>query len=106
MKGGVAGCVHAKTCIAVDLYSGATPNDGVPDMTVISEIDEYGINTNLKVRYKQGRIYVSVSIVVRSTIDSRGADKPEINLDVLFFNSDLHWYHSRGCQSLPPAGYI
>ena len=45
--------------VVVLLGSGATPNDGVPDMTVISEIDEYGINTNLKVRYKQGRIYVS-----------------------------------------------
>lgn len=28
-------------------------------MTVISEIDEYGINTNLKVRFKNQRIYVS-----------------------------------------------
>lgn len=28
-------------------------------MTVISEIDEYGINTNLKVRYRQDKIYVS-----------------------------------------------
>ena len=44
--------------------SGATPNDGVPDMTVISEIDEYGINTNLKVRYKQGRIYVSLNLSI------------------------------------------
>ena len=32
-------------------------------MTVISEIDEYGINTNLKVRYKQERIYVSLDLV-------------------------------------------
>lgn len=39
--------------------TGASPKDGVPDMTVISEIDEYGINTNLKVRYKQDKIYVS-----------------------------------------------
>ncbi len=39
--------------------AGARPQDGVPDMTVISEIDEYGINTNLKVRFHQGRIYVS-----------------------------------------------
>lgn len=28
-------------------------------MTVISEIDEYGINTNIKVRYLTDRIYVS-----------------------------------------------
>jgi myosin-7 len=36
---------------------GARPEDGVPDMTVISDIDEFGINTNLKTRYKHGRIY-------------------------------------------------
>ena len=49
--------------------SGATPNDGVPDMTVISEIDEYGINTNLKVRYKQGRIYVSLNLSISLLFD-------------------------------------
>ena len=46
--------MHNLLCVA-----GATPNDGVPDMTVISEIDEYGINTNIKVRYLRDRIYVS-----------------------------------------------
>lgn len=30
-------------------------------MTVISEIDEYGINTNLKVRYEKDLIYVSAT---------------------------------------------
>ena len=39
--------------------AGASPKDGVPDMTVISEIDEYGINENLRVRYNRERIYVS-----------------------------------------------
>ena len=29
-------------------------------MTVISDIDEFGINTNLKVRYEREQIYVSV----------------------------------------------
>ena len=47
------------------LVAGATPQDGVPDMTVISEIDEYGINTNLKVRYQSDRIYVSSDGSVR-----------------------------------------
>ena len=45
----------------VILYSGAKPSDGVPDMTAISEIDEYGINENLRVRYRQDKIYVSLS---------------------------------------------
>lgn len=42
-------------------FAGATPEDGVPDMTVISDIDEYGINTNLKVRYGKDLIYVSAT---------------------------------------------
>lgn len=63
-KGGVARFLHARlaslsTIQSSPFLTGARPEDGVPDMTVISEIDEYGINTNLKVRYRQGRIYVS-----------------------------------------------
>ena len=30
---------------------------GVPDMTVISDIDEHGINENLEVRYGRNQIY-------------------------------------------------
>ena len=41
------------------ISEGARPSDGVPDMTIISDIDEHGINTNLKVRYELDRIYVS-----------------------------------------------
>lgn len=41
-------------------FIGARPEDGVPDMTVISEIDEFGINTNLKTRYRHNKIYVSL----------------------------------------------
>lgn len=36
-----------------------TAQDGVQDMTVLSNIDEHGINTNLRVRYESDRIYVS-----------------------------------------------
>lgn len=47
------------------LYStgrlGSTPDKGVPDMTSISDIDEIGINHNLKVRYSRDEIYVSFS---------------------------------------------
>lgn len=39
---------------------GSTAADkGVPDMTCISNIDELGINRNLKVRYERDEIYVS-----------------------------------------------
>uniref|UniRef100_A0A182KE10 Uncharacterized protein n=1 Tax=Anopheles christyi TaxID=43041 RepID=A0A182KE10_9DIPT len=40
---------------------GSTPDKGVPDMTCISDIDENGINRNLKVRYERDQIYVSFS---------------------------------------------
>lgn len=36
---------------------------GVPDMTVISDIDEHGINRNLQKRYKLNKIYVSIKPV-------------------------------------------
>ncbi|XP_055613546.1 myosin-I heavy chain [Uranotaenia lowii] len=36
---------------------GSTPDKGVPDMTCISDIDENGINRNLKVRYERDQIY-------------------------------------------------
>ena len=39
--------------------SGSRPGDGVPDMTIISDIDEHGINKNLQVRYDKDNIYVS-----------------------------------------------
>lgn len=41
------------------LISGSSSEAGVPDMTVISDIDENGINRNLKVRYDRNQIYVS-----------------------------------------------
>ena len=40
--------------------SGFRPEDGVPDMTVISDINEVGINSNLRVRYNRDQVYVSL----------------------------------------------
>lgn len=37
-----------------------TPDKGVSDMTSIPDIDETGINRNLKVRYEKDDIYVSI----------------------------------------------
>ena len=37
-----------------------TPDKGVSDMTSIPDIDETGINRNLKVRYERDEIYVSI----------------------------------------------
>ncbi|CAD7083788.1 unnamed protein product [Hermetia illucens] len=36
---------------------GSTPDKGVADMTAISDIDENGINRNLKIRYQEDKIY-------------------------------------------------
>jgi hypothetical protein len=41
---------------------GTSPEAGVPDMTVISDIDELGINKNLLVRYGRDQIYVSFTL--------------------------------------------
>eukprot|EP00118_Oscarella_pearsei_P025077 m.307450 g.307450 ORF g.307450 m.307450 type:complete len:2013 (+) comp42307_c0_seq1:102-6140(+) len=43
---------------------GAKPTDGVPDMTVISDIDVNGINVNLRVRYKHDRIYTYTGTIL------------------------------------------
>lgn len=40
-------------------FPGSSPESGVPDMTIISDIDETGINRNLQVRYDRDQIYVS-----------------------------------------------
>lgn len=39
-----------------------TPDKGVSDMTSIPDIDETGINRNLKVRYERDEIYVSIIV--------------------------------------------
>lgn len=39
--------------------SGCRPENGVPDLTSISNIDDKGINLNLLTRYKRDEIYVS-----------------------------------------------
>jgi len=46
---------------------GTSPEAGVPDMTVISDIDELGINRNLQVRYDRDQIYVSFSYMSVAT---------------------------------------
>lgn len=58
-------------------------------MTVISEIDEYGINTNLKVRYKRDSIYVSCTIC------------KSIVLKVPHTSADLHRDNTGSGQSIP-----
>lgn len=42
-------------------HLGCSPDKDVADMTAISDIDEIGINHNLKLRYNRDQIYVSFS---------------------------------------------
>ena len=44
--------------------SGYLPEDGVEDMTILTNIDEHGININLKSRYAQDQIYVSFFFLI------------------------------------------
>ena len=37
--------------------------EGVPDMTVMSDINEAQINNNLQIRYKNNNIYVSGNFI-------------------------------------------
>lgn len=88
-------------------------------MTVISEIDEYGINTNIKVRYLTDRIYVSqhcsLSAVSLQFLCSFSAVFLQsfcsrqlciIELDGLLFSEDLHWYDPGGGKPLPSAEHL
>lgn len=43
---------------------GQRPEDGVPDMTAISDIDVKGVNTNLKVRFKRSEIYTYTGTIL------------------------------------------
>ena len=75
-------------------FAGARPEDGVPDMTVISEIDEYGINTNLKVRYNQSRIYVSCAATTTTktfAVVTAAFVPPTV---------DIHWNNPGRSQSI------
>lgn len=54
--------------------SGTKAENGVPDMTILSNIDEHGINTNLSARYHRDQIYVSAS--------RRTAVKPQLALHI------------------------
>ncbi|XP_046687918.1 unconventional myosin-VIIa isoform X2 [Homalodisca vitripennis] len=43
---------------------GCSPEAGVPDMTVISDIDEVGINRNLQARYSRDHIYTYTGTIL------------------------------------------
>jgi len=56
-----ASCKFYINILYLLIVSGSRPEHGVPDMTMLSDIDEEGINRNLHVRYDRDQIYVSFS---------------------------------------------
>ncbi|XP_076313801.1 unconventional myosin-VIIa-like isoform X2 [Tachypleus tridentatus] len=69
--------------------NGRRPEDGVPDMTVISDIDENGINTNLKVRYDKDEIYTYTGTILVAV-------NPYKELDIY----DLDWVFNYNGQKI------
>ncbi|XP_022243725.1 unconventional myosin-VIIa-like [Limulus polyphemus] len=69
--------------------NGRRPEDGVPDMTVISDIDENGINTNLKVRYDKDKIYTYTGTILVAV-------NPYKELDIY----DLDWVFNYNGQKI------
>jgi len=70
-------------------FEGSGPEDGVNDLTLISNIDETGINTNLFVRYKKDLVYVRISLTAKSMLNL-----PFISQAFILMFSDLCWNHS------------
>ncbi|XP_011312427.1 myosin-VIIa isoform X2 [Fopius arisanus] len=80
--------------VAKHFTQGSSPESGVPDMTVISDIDEIGINRNLQVRYGRDQIYTYTgSILV--------AVNPYKEVDV-YTMEHVHRYHGQKMGSLEP----
>ena len=51
--------------------SGQRCEDGVPDMTAISDIDVAGVNTNLRVRFERNEIYTFTGTILVVRISKR-----------------------------------
>ncbi|XP_046401515.1 myosin-I heavy chain isoform X2 [Ischnura elegans] len=74
--------------------SGCRPEDGVPDMTVISDIDEMGINKNLQVRYDRDQIYTYTGTILVAV-------NPYKELDI--YNAEqVFQYQGRKMAALEP----
>jgi myosin heavy subunit len=73
---------------------GSRPQDGVPDMTVISNIDEHGINKNLQVRYDRDNIYTYTGTILVAV-------NPYKELPI-YDTSCVFGYHGQKLGTLPP----
>ncbi|XP_049959838.1 myosin-I heavy chain [Schistocerca serialis cubense] len=73
---------------------GSSPEAGVPDMTVISDIDEQGINKNLQVRYARDQIYTYTGTILVAV-------NPYKEIDI-YSTEYVFRYHGRKMAVLEP----
>lgn len=62
--------------------SGQRCEDGVPDMTAISDIDVEGVNTNLRVRFERNEIYTFTGTILVVRISKKNA----LNFNSIWFS--------------------
>ncbi|XP_059481618.1 myosin-I heavy chain isoform X3 [Neocloeon triangulifer] len=77
-----------------DLKHGSRPEFGVPDMTMLSDIDEEGINKNLHVRYDRDQIYTYTGTILVAV-------NPYKELDI-YSTESVFRYHGSKLGSLEP----
>ncbi|XP_077271011.1 unconventional myosin 81F isoform X1 [Temnothorax americanus] len=73
---------------------GSSPECGVPDMTVISDIDEIGINRNLQVRYSRDQIYTYTGSILVAVNPYKEVD--------FYTNEYVNRYHGQKMGALEP----
>ncbi|TRY72029.1 hypothetical protein TCAL_01120 [Tigriopus californicus] len=73
---------------------GSKPEHGVPDMTVISDIDEFGINKNLQIRYQRDEIYTYTGSILVAVNPYK---------ELCIYDSEYVFrYHGQKLGALPP----
>ncbi|CAK9822430.1 Unconventional myosin-X [Anthophora retusa] len=80
--------------VAKHFTQGSSPELGVPDMTVISDIDETGINRNLQVRYGRDQIYTYTGSILVAVNPYKEVD--------FYTNEYVNRYHGQKMGSLEP----
>nr|XP_012145621.1 PREDICTED: unconventional myosin-VIIa-like isoform X5 [Megachile rotundata] len=80
--------------VAKHFTQGSSPELGVPDMTVISDIDETGINRNLQVRYCRDQIYTYTGSILVAVNPYKEVD--------FYTNEYVNRYHGQKMGSLEP----
>ncbi|XP_043463659.1 myosin-I heavy chain isoform X2 [Leptopilina heterotoma] len=80
--------------VAKHFSQGSSPESGVPDMTIISDIDETGINRNLQVRYDRDQIYTYTGSILVAVNPYKEVD---------YYTSDyVNRYHGQKMGALEP----